>query len=789
MTHENIKFLDSAVPEFSIAAAAEIARANFGVVGELKALYSERDQNFRIRRHDGVDFLLKIANSHEDPAVLDMQHKALAHIERQDPELPAPRVIPTQDGETICQVEGPGGASHAVRLLSYLPGMVIEKVEQTPALLRDLGGNVARLGLALRGFYHPAAGHVLLWDLKHAPELRANCQGIADHALRAAVEGVLDHFSDHILPRLDGLRAQIIHNDANGSNVLVHDDDHGRIAGIIDYGDMIHGALIFDLAVAAAGIAHGKDDPLAAICWVAAGYDAVSPLEGEEVDLLYDLVLTRAAVELLIGAWRIANPTGDAADLEGFVAAAGSTFERLRALDRASARARLRAACKFPPYCPAPGEASDDDLDALLDRRRRRLGEKLHTFYKQPLHMVRGQGVWLYDASGRAYLDAYNNVPQVGHAHPHVTRAVTRQSAVLATNTRYVYGQILDYADALAATLPGGDAVCVFVNSGSEANDVAWRMAKTFSGNRGALVMEDAYHGATEATDALSPGDLRGDEIAAHVRTLAAPDRYRGEFREADAGARYAEDADRAIGALQQAGLGVAAFMVDPGFCSNGILDAPDGYLAAVVEKTRSAGGLFIADEVQSGFGRMASHMWGYQALGVAEADIVTLGKPVGNGYPLGVVITRPEILAAFTARTGYFSTFGGNPVACAAGLAVLEVLEREDLLANARDAGDYLRDGIRDLAEQFPLIGDVRGRGLLTGVELVRDRVSLEPAKQESVAVMNHMRQIGVLVGREGYFGNVLKIRPPLVFSRDNADLLIAALGRAVKDAAYTQP
>ena len=292
--------------------------------------------------------------------------------------------------------------------------------------------------------------------------------------------------------------------------------------------------------------------------------------------------------------------------------------------------------------------------------------------------------------------------------------------------------------------------------------------------------MEDAYHGATEATDALSPGELRGDEIAAHVRTLIAPDCYRGEFRDADAGARYAEDADRAIAALGDAGLGTAAFMVDAGFCSNGILDAPEGYLAAVAKKVRAAGGLFIADEVQSGFGRMGSHIWGFQAHG-AEADIITLGKPVGNGYPLGVVITRPEILAAFTQRSGYFSTFGGNPVACAAGLAVLEVLAREGLMANARDSGDYLRSGVRELAARYPLIGDVRGRGLLTGVELVRDAATLEPAKRETVAVINHMRQNGVLVGQEGVFGNVLKIRPPMAFSRDNADFLIAALGRAV--------
>ena len=721
-TAKNIKFLDSDVPGFTADAAAATARDLFGIEGALTRLYSERDQNFLIRQADGAAHVLKIAHGEEDPNVFDLQHRALVHIERRDPGLPVPRIIRTRGGEMTGVVEGPGGATHMVRLLSYMPGVVLNEVAHPPALLRNLGATVARLDLALRGFFHPAAGHVLLWDLRRAPEMRHNTSVIANAEVRERVERVLDHSTAEVLPRLEGLRGQIIHNDANSSNVLVAEDDPERIAGIIDFGDMIHGPLVFDLAVAAADVAAGKDDPVAAICEVAAGYDAVLPLEAEEIDLLYDLVLARLASEILICTWRIVNPTGPTDFLIGLIEVVRPALDRLCTAGRAGARDRLRAACQFPPYCPAAGEAdagrADAVLDGLLERRRRLLGPKQYLLYDRPIHVVRGEGVRLFDAAGRAYLDAYNNVPHVGHSHPHVTRAITRQYAALCTNTRYVYRNILDYAERLGATLPGGPRVCVFVNSGSEANDIAWRMAKMYTGKRGALVMEGAYHGGTDAIDALSPSDRPAEAIAPHVRTLVMPDTYRGEFGAdaPDAARRYAAAADRAIASLAEADLGTAALMVDSSFCNGGILDVPEGYLPAVVDKIRAAGGLFIADEVQAGFGRMGSHMWGCQTHGV-EAEIVTLGKPIGNGLALGAVITTPDILASFTADSGYFSTFGGNPVACAAGAAVLDVIEREDLLANAVDVGGYMRAGLRSLAQRHALIGDVRGSGMLAGL------------------------------------------------------------------------
>jgi 4-aminobutyrate aminotransferase-like enzyme len=418
-----------------------------------------------------------------------------------------------------------------------------------------------------------------------------------------------------------------------------------------------------------------------------------------------------------------------------------------------------------------------------MARRRQVLGAGLRHFYSQPLHFERGRGPWLYNAQGKPFLDAYNNVPVAGHCHPHVVKAIARQTAALNTNTRYLYGSILDYAERLVSLLPGDLSVCVFVNSGSEANDIAWRMAQFITGQRGALVMEDAYHGITEAIAELTPSNLKRG-LAPHVQTLMSPDPYRGKYRygEPDLAERYAQDADRAIADLARVGFQPAAFMIDTAFVSNGIPDVPDGYLAAVTAKVRDAGGLLIADEVQAGFGRLGTHMWGHMAHGLMP-DIVTMGKPVGNGYPLGVIVTRSKILDAFAEETGLFSTFGGNPVACAAGMAVLDVIEDEELLSNAKQTGDYLRDGIRELMPRHAWIGDVRGRGLLAGVELVRDQTTREPSNVETKRVLDLMRQNGVLVGSEGSYGNVLKIRPPLVFRRQHADILIEALDRSLAE------
>src|SRR5262245_23457230 len=425
----------------------------------------------------------------------------------------------------------------------------------------------------------------------------------------------------------------------------------------------------------------------------------------------------------------------------------------------------------------APTSAAD--VAGLLERRRAFMGPQLYMFYDPPLHLVRGEGVWLYDARGRTYLDVYNNVPHVGHCHPHVVEAIARQAARLNTNTRYLYDEVLDYAERLTSTLPAGLDVAAFVNSGSEAVDLAWRMAKAHTGQRGAIIMEEAYHGWTDAVEAFSPAGKPDSALAPHVRMLVPPDRYRGAHG-TDAVA-YAADADRAIGSLQAAGLQPAVFIADPGFCTNGILEPMPGYLERVYGRMRAAGAVCVADEVQTGFGRTGARPWGFELHGVTP-DIVTMGKPVANGFPLGVVVTRREIMESFMSRTSFFSTFGGNNVACAAGMAVLEVLEREQLQASALKVGEHLKAGLRVLMKKHDLIGDVRGMGLMIGVELVTDRKAKTPATKQTKRVLNLMRDHGVLVGYEGRHVNIVKVRPPMPFQIEHADETVDAMDKALR-------
>ena len=419
---------------------------------------------------------------------------------------------------------------------------------------------------------------------------------------------------------------------------------------------------------------------------------------------------------------------------------------------------------------------------ALLRRRAELLGPDLSLSYQKPLHLVRGEDVWLYDAEGRAYLDSYNNVAHVGHCHPDVVEAISRQAGQLNTNTRYLHETVLDFSEQLTATLPAGLDACFYVNSGSEANDIAWQMAKACTGNTGVIVLDQAYHGITEATAWMSPSEYDAASRPDHLETLESPDTYRGRLRgnEPGVGRVYAENCDQAIARLAQRGQRPAALMIDSGTSSCGILELPEGYASAVASKVRSAGGVYIADEVQVGVGRSGSHFWGFEAFGV-QPDIVTIGKPIGNGHPIGIVVTSPEILAKFNHYIPFFSTFGGNPVSAAAGLAVLGVVARQNLQQNALETSAYIKAGIRDLAESEFLIGEVRGSGLLIGIDLVLDRETRKPASAAAEQVYNLLRDDGVLIGIAGPHRNVLKIRPPMTFSKAHADQLINTLAEAL--------
>jgi 4-aminobutyrate aminotransferase-like enzyme/Ser/Thr protein kinase RdoA (MazF antagonist) len=434
-----------------------------------------------------------------------------------------------------------------------------------------------------------------------------------------------------------------------------------------------------------------------------------------------------------------------------------------------------------------PKAAREPSAEETLAARRRLLGPSLRLSYRRPLKVVRGFGQFLYDDEGRAYLDAYNNVPLVGHQHPRVVRAVSEQLALLNTNTRYLHDLVVRYARRLTRLLPDPLRVCYFVSSGSEANELALRLARAATGGHDVIVLEHAYHGHTTTLVDLSPykfdgpgGGGRRDWV--HVAPLADP--YRGRFRRDDprAGPRYAAEVGRLAEGLTGKGRRLAAFLSDTMPSVAGQVVFPPGYLAEAYRHARAAGAVAIADEVQTGFGRLGEAFWGFETQD-AVPDVVVLGKPIGNGFPLGAVVTTPEIAAAFDNGMEFFATFGGNPVACAAGLAVLDVLEEEGLQENARRVGARLARGLRELSARHSVIGDVRGLGLYLGVELVRDRDSLEPAGEQAAYVVERLRERGVLTGTDGPFGNVIKLRPPLCFSGDDADLLLTLLDETLQE------
>lgn len=431
-------------------------------------------------------------------------------------------------------------------------------------------------------------------------------------------------------------------------------------------------------------------------------------------------------------------------------------------------------------YVPGASKLVTAEEQALIARREKLLGPAYRLFYEEPVHLVRGEGVWLLDPDGNRYLDVYNNVASLGHCQPDVVDAVSRQWATLNTHSRYLHETILDYAEKLLGTFPASLGHVMFTCTGSEANDLAYRIAKAYTGGTGVIVTTTAYHGITDAVSQFSPSLGAHVPLGAHVRTVAAPDLYRRG--EPDLGKAFASDVRAAIADLRANGIKTAVLICDTIFSSDGVFADPAGFLAEAVEAVREAGGLFIADEVQPGFGRTGGSMWGFMRHGVTP-DMVTIGKPMGNGQPVAGVVMRPDVVEEFGHKARYFNTFGGNPVSCAAGLAVLQVIERDNLIENAGRVGAYLTAELERLAQHDERIGDVRGAGLFVGVEMVRDRETKAPDGQVTTRLVNGLRRKQVLIGAAGPHANVLKIRPPIVFSKANVDTFIGAFQEVLSE------
>jgi 4-aminobutyrate aminotransferase-like enzyme/Ser/Thr protein kinase RdoA (MazF antagonist) len=757
---ERLDPLTELPPVLDVGQALKILAESWDVRGELTPLHGERDLNFRVSEVAAHKYVLKIQNPADTTGVIDFQTAGVRHIRWVAPDLPVSDVISTRSGRDWAETTDATGRRCYVRLLTHLNGHHPDRDALDERDLFNWGRAVASLGRALRGFFHPEAAYPIAWDIKRLPDVR-NWASTLDDERRRAVLDIVSRHEERVAPVLSGLRAQVVHNDLSRSNVLV--DDRHTITGITDFGDMTHTPLVCDLAVAIADVLDGRPDCLQLAESMIAGYVSVTPLERTEAELLADLVAGRCALALAIPAWRQRQ---DAPATQVF-SGAWQFLKELLAEGLDSVAARFAVAAEPLPY----RRRSTVDLQIS---RRRSLG-RLSLSYARPVHLVSGSGVELCDADGRRHIDAYNNVPVLGHSHPAVIEAVAAQMRLLNANSRYLHEAPVELAERLIATMPDGrlDRV-LFVNSGSEANDLAWRIARFATGRAGGIVTAFAYHGVTAATTALSPETWSEGDQPAHVRRVDPPVRPAGP---------PSRTVPAAAAELDGEGVGAAAMFVDGVFTSDGILGSARAWTSGAVAAVREAGGLYVADEVQAGYGRTGDHLWSFAA-DELDADLVTLGKPMGNGFPVAAVLGGAELVDAFMQDTGYFSTFGGNTVACAAALAVLRAVEDERLTENARTVGEHLKELLGQLTTQNATIAPPRGWGLAVGVD-IRSSDSGEPAPDLARQLVNSMRERGILIGLTGAAGSTLKIRPPLVFTASHAERLVTELAASLTDLA----
>ncbi len=748
----------------------------YGLAGTLTRLDGE-NENYLLLTAEGERFVLKIGDEAHPSVVQELEHAMVEHLVAGGFAPALPRTVLTRRGVIEAMRSDPGRPPLRGRLLRFVSGTAwMNAGPPTPARLAAAGTAIAELALGLADFIHPAMNRAHRWDLTAAGALRDRVTLVEDPDRRRLLDRAFMGWAA-VRPELDMLPRGMIHGDLNDENFRVEGD---RLVGVLDFGDCLVNPLICDLAIALTYLVLDEPSPLEAAAEIVAAYHRVRPLTTGELEVLFPLMLGRLAVSLAVAAERHRRPDRRPA---WFVTEerAWQALIRYAEIDPLTAADRLAAGTGQGVYTDRGASREE-----LLRRRRSHFCDALSLTYREPLKFIRGRAQYLFDERGRPCLDLYNNVCHVGHCHPRVVAAGQRQLARLNTNTRYLYDEQYEYAERLCATLPEPLRYCFFVNSGSEANELALRLAFTHTRRRDVLVLDNAYHGHTNTLVAISPYKFMGRGGAGRpepwVHVVPIPDGYRGlhKGQGRDAGTAYGDDVGRVVAGLERP---PAAFIAESLPSCGGQIIPPAGYFETAFRHVRAAGGVCILDEVQVGFGRVGHHFWGFQLQEVVP-DIVVMGKPIGNGHPLGAVVTTPEIAASFAAAgMEFFSTFGGNPVSCAIGRAVLDVVCDEGLQARALAVGTVLRDGLVALMDRHPLVGDVRGVGLFIGIELVRDRRTLEPATGEAAEFINRLRRRRILVGTDGPYDNVIKIKGPLVLTEADAALAIRAMDEVLRE------
>ncbi|QHC99060.1 hypothetical protein PspS04_01235 [Pseudomonas sp. S04] len=954
-----------ASPQVSAEQALELLREHYGLSGTLQSLGSQQDLNYRLDSDQGR-FVLKICRGDYAALELEAQHAALKHLATR-PGLHVPRVIAAKSGADLLTLELAGQSLH-VRLLDYIDGQSLTHLDHLGhEVVAGFGRLCGEMDLALAGFTHPGLERTLQWDARHASALTEHLLPvIGDPQQRELISAAALHAEQRLRPLQAKLPVQAIHMDITDDNVVWTRDAqrHWQLQGVIDFGDLIRTWRITDLSVTCAALLHHADgDPMVILPAVRA-YHAVNPLQREELQALWPLIVARAAVLVLSGEqqvsidpqnqysrdnlsheweiFRVATSVpfelmeaailvtageslpviasqgfapllpslvgrefalldlgvlsahfeagnweqegidqrllAQAAQAHGLAASRYGQYRLSRTrpdsavepdtyplhvdlqvpmgtaieapfagvihlsadgrlqLDSAQLSVRLwgvtpslhsgaavlkgqvlgeaggalrvqlcRGAELDPPLfctpsrapawqalCPSPaallGLACDAEVEldphTLLARRDASFARSQKHYYVDPPRIERGWRNHLIDMQGRSYLDMLNNVAVLGHGHPRMAAEASRQWSLLNTNSRFHYAAIAEFSERLLALAPDSMDRVFLVNSGSEANDLAIRLAWAYSGARDMLSVLEAYHGWTVGADAVSTSIADNPQALSSrpdwVHPVTAPNTYRGEFRGPDSAPDYVRSVEHHLARLDEQKRPLAGFICEPVYGNAGGISLPAGYLQQVYGLVRARGGVCIADEVQVGYGRMGKFFWGFEEQGVVP-DIITMAKGMGNGQPLGAVITRREIAQALEAEGYFFSSAGGSPVSCRIGMAVLDVMEEEKLWENAQVVGGYFKERLEALVERYPLVGAVHGSGFYLGVELVRNRETLEPATAETALLCDRLRELGIFMQPTGDFLNVLKIKPPMVTSRQSVDFFVDMLAKVL--------
>lgn len=757
---------------FTTEVVAQIVSHYYHLEVTASSLNGFDELNFLLTDKNGNNYILKIADGEHDFLFLDAQIKILAHLSKTSIAHKIQTCIHNIHGDPITIIEQEG-KKFQIRLLSFLDGKFwVDSPTKTNKLYENLGAFLGNMDLALQDFKNPSMHRHYTWDISTARDANYTLASIKEHDKRRLVNYFLLQFEMEVLPTLSSYRHTYAHNDANDYNILVNNEE---ILGIIDFGDMVYTALINNLAIACTYAMLNTENPLSAATLVVKGYHSILPLEERELSILYYLIAARLCISLTQSAF---HKEVDSQNEHHFITEqpAWDLLFKLIEINPIKAQNIFRTAVGFGALID-----QDNTIEKLLSVRSSVIGKNLSISYQKHLKIDKAALQYLYDDQGNTYVDCVNNVSHVGHCHPTVVRAMQKQIATLNTNTRYLNEQITTYATKIIKTLPSHLKVCYFTNSGSEANDLAIRISKLVTKQEDVIVLDHAYHGTSSTTIQISPYKFDkpgGIGKMPWVHKAMNPDTYRGPYllNDAEAGSKYAADVASIVKNLEKKGKAPAAFICETLLGVGGQMPLPKNYLKEVYQHIKAAGGICIADEVQVGFGRVGTKFWGFELQDVVP-DIVVMGKPIGNGHPLAAVVVSAEIAASFNNGIEYFNTYGGNPVSMATGIAVMEVIEAEDLQSNALAVGNALQMGLKQLAEKYQIIGDVRGAGLFIGVELIKDTITKEPLGKTIDQIVEAMKEKGFLISTDGPYNNVLKIKPPIIFSTANAHSFVQAL------------